>query len=304
MSRTATIVLILLTLTVGVFAAPKTPPKSYPGMIVFSSDRSGSYQLYLMNADRTMIQRVTEGQWNNTMPTVNPKNVRQIVFVSDRSGNKDLFSVDYMDKKVVQLTETSWDEEHPCFSPDGKKVIYRANPEGSYHIYEMDLESKQVKQLSNNAGDDTNPVYSADMKNITYSSNESGKWGIYVAEADGSGARMFTATEKDASYARYSPRDVEYVFQQMMGKDRKDFELFKMNVTGSDLERLTNNGFMDIHPCWSPDSEYIAFVSNREDGMLNIFFMDKDGTQVWNFTQSNKEDKLGNNDYPCWVGTK
>jgi len=50
-------------------------------------------------------------------------------------------------------------------------------------------------------------------------------------------------------------------------------------VDGSDLRRITNNGFWDLYPAWSPDGGQIAFLSKREKD-LDIYVMDADGSNV------------------------
>lgn len=39
-------------------------------------------------------------------------------------------------------------------------------------------------------------------------------------------------------------------------------EIFLLNSDGSDMERLTNNTYLDTLPAWSPDGESLAFISD------------------------------------------
>jgi len=63
-------------------------------------------------------------------------------------------------------------------------------------------------------------------------------------------------------------------------------EIYSMNVDGSAVARLTNNGSEDLSPDWSPDGSKIAFDSDRS-GEDEIYVMNADGsnqTQVTTMT--------------------
>ncbi len=42
-----------------------------------------------------------------------------------------------------------------------------------------------------------------------------------------------------------------------------NFQLFGVNLDGTDLKRVKDNAFRDRHPCWSRDGSKLAFTSNR-----------------------------------------
>ena len=64
-----------------------------------------------------------------------------------------------------------------------------------------------------------------------------------------------------------------------------DFEIYVMNVDGSELTQLTDNSASDEYPTWSPDGSQIAFTSNR-DGDYNIYLMNADGSNQRRLTQN------------------
>lgn len=77
------------------------------------------------------------------------------------------------------------------------------------------------------------------------------------------------------------------------GKDKwtqqNRFSLFKINVDGSGITRLTDGNFDDIHPCWLPSGR-IAFISTRRGGYgrcheravptYTIYSMKSDGSDI------------------------
>ena len=50
------------------------------------------------------------------------------------------------------------------------------------------------------------------------------------------------------------------------GYDGGISDLFIVNRDGSDLRRLTNDKYADLHPVWSPDGRTIAFATDRGPG--------------------------------------
>ncbi len=57
----------------------------------------------------------------------------------------------------------------------------------------------------------------------------------------------------------------------------RDFDLYKINVDGTGLERITYNDTFDGFPMFSPDGKKLVFASNRHDakpGETNIFIAD------------------------------
>lgn len=115
--------------------------------IAFKSDRSGSYNLYLMNADGTNVVRITEHGAVDHDPTWLPDG-ESLVFTSDRdrgTGRWDLYRVWIADRSVERLTNFFQGYAFmPSVSPDGNWVAFVATTfpfDGGYsnqvHVLEI-----------------------------------------------------------------------------------------------------------------------------------------------------------------------
>jgi Tol biopolymer transport system component len=96
----------------------------------------------------------------------------------------------------------------------------------------------------------------------------------------------------------------EIVFQS--GSDL--FSMYLVNVDGSGLRELLNNSSVAPEPAWSPDGQYLAFLSNDLiPGAINIshttqnqissqiYIVDADGSNIRQLTQGS-----GNRSHPTW----
>lgn len=78
--------------TLPTVTATLLPPLSGSGggIIAFTSDRDNNSEIYIMNADGSDPQRLTDHPFSDTSPMWSPDGT-QIVFVSARDGNRNIY---------------------------------------------------------------------------------------------------------------------------------------------------------------------------------------------------------------------
>lgn len=89
----------------------------------------------------------------------------------------------------------------------------------------------------------------------------------------GSEQVQLTDTKKGSALnPRWSPDGTRLIFQSSK-KDKKDFDLYVIDVDGNNLTQLTIKKSYDGQPYWTTDG-YIYFVSDRgnEAGNYQIFY--------------------------------
>lgn len=108
-------------------------PKALDG-IVYVSDRSGSSDIWLVDADGSNPRRVTKRVAIGSVPVISPNGSR-IWFVGVQENEACVMEV-RPDGKALQPASAAGSVSQPSFSPDGKKAAYIAN--GKVYISEYD----------------------------------------------------------------------------------------------------------------------------------------------------------------------
>ena len=114
--------------------------------IAFASDRldlpydlsmgniTSAYDIFIMDADGSNIQRITTSPFNDNHPTWSPDG-NNISFVSDRNGISNLYSVDLETMSVKPLTNLLTGASSPFWSPDGGRIAFTCFKDGGWDIY-------------------------------------------------------------------------------------------------------------------------------------------------------------------------
>ncbi|MCB9434039.1 MAG: PD40 domain-containing protein [Ardenticatenaceae bacterium] len=124
--------------------------------------------------------------------------------------------------------------------------------------------------------------------------------GIFVMRPDGTGIRQLTSFQTlnydfephglnlPDDHPAFSPDGSKIVFTSNR-HDRNNWDIYTMDVNGSNLVRLTFTAGLDTEPVFSPDGSHIAFASERS-GNLDIWVMEADGSNPIRLTISPFED--------------
>jgi Tol biopolymer transport system component len=265
--------------------------------IAFSSNRTGSWDIYVMNRDganQTKITNKITGDLNTSLDDISiswSPDGTKIAFDSRARGKFDIYTADSDGKNVSILTT---DPSHDCFpawSPNGSPIAFASNRDGNFEIYVKNSDGSSKQRLTNNATSDLFPSWSPDGTKIAFTSNRDGNDEIYVMNSDGSDPIRLTENIAADLFPSWSPDGTKIAFTS--DRDGND-EIYVMNSDGSNQIRLTDNPAQDDTPKWSPDSAEIVFTSNR-DGNFQIYIMDTDGSNQTRITNNPADDR-----WPAW----
>jgi Tol biopolymer transport system component len=166
---------------------------------------------------------------------------------------------------VRRLTEAAGTVLDPAWSPDGSRVVYRDSNRGlnvDDEIYAVAADGTGATNLTNDPANDWGPDWSPDGRTIVFNSDREGlPMGGYLMNPDGSDVRRIP-TDVWVEYPAWSPDGERIAFMSARGTE---YDIWAVDVDGSDLVQLTDSPGQDGWPAWSPDGERIAFSSVRDD---------------------------------------
>jgi Tol biopolymer transport system component len=276
--KTSTLLLLLALLVVWsgpLAAAPRA------GHIAFSSNRSGAWRIWMVNADGSELKQLTkqDSDDNDVDPVFSPDG-KSLLFTSTRGGKAGVWRMLLDGSKPERLC----DGDQAEWSPKDARIVLRRNE----RILTRDLASGLEKSLSPEDWPHcSGPAWSADGKLIAFAARWEGGNGVFVIAAEGGkptkvydkqgacephwspdGSRIVYETETHICtinpdgtknrlvtyfggvqrYARYSPDGKQLVFCQGVS-EAGPWELYVIPAAGGTPEKLTEGG-SDMYPDW------------------------------------------------------
>lgn len=246
---------------------PKSPPKpDYSQGYVWPV--YPTYRIYSASADGSDIRPLFPLKLKNgEEPGYNAESVlspdgKKIVFTSDRGGDLDIWVMNVDGTHPRQLTHTLGYDGGPWWSPDGKRIAFRA--------YHPQTEAEKADYLS---------LLKRHLIRPT-------TLDLFVMNADGSHVRNVTDDRKE-NIANFAPSWTPDGHSLIFASNREDpkrraFEVYTVAVDTPDGKlatpaRITYGGQFDGFPNFSPDGRQLVWASNRHGAAphdTNLFIAD------------------------------
>lgn len=264
------------------------------GKIVFTSDRTGSWQIYTMNPDGSDVFQVTNlppTDDDEIFATLSPDG-KQIAFNYQGGDGLDIYIVNTDGTGLRQIT-TDHVSLLPNWRPDGKRIAFtQASEFGTGVIAVMTPDGKVVNHLTSSDWDSGGPIYTHDGKHIVFGSEMGGYVSaVWIMNSDGSHQQRLTRAAM-----RGAPNSISPDNRTILLTDNRDSppalpnSLYRMNIDGTGLKKLAGlrQFHHDLGPSYSPDGGRISFSSDRfsDDittwtyGTFSIFVVNADGTDI------------------------
>ncbi|MCA1628151.1 MAG: DUF4394 domain-containing protein, partial [Acidobacteria bacterium] len=266
----------------------RTLPPELPGKIAFASDRTGNFDIYVMDPDGGGIIRLTDDPAEDVQPTWSPDGT-QIAFVSNRDSNKEIYVVNASGGAATRLTNNPAEDISPAWSPSltTGRIAFVSNRDGNDEVYLMNTDGTNQTNLTQNAADDNGPAWAPSGTLLAFASNRDGdKFEIYRIGADGANPLRLTNNTFDDVAPAWPPGQITF----QSDRDGND-EIYTINADGSNPVRITNNPAFDLDPARSSDGARVVWVSSRDAAdNLEIYAANADGSNVRRLTNNPASD--------------
>jgi len=131
------------------FSLGRNPSWSPDGTkIAFESDRDGNREIYVMNIDGTVQNRLTFDPDQDQNPNWSPDGTK-IAFESTRDGNREIYVMNADGTVQINLSNNPDGDLGPTWSPDGTRISFTTTRDGNCEIYIMNTDGTNPINLTN-----------------------------------------------------------------------------------------------------------------------------------------------------------
>ena len=159
--------------------------------IAFASDRSGFWDLYVLDLQDGAVKQITDSKEYDSSPSWSPDG-KWLVFETYPNDNLEIAIVSVTDpaQKVILVTQDPASDHSPVWAPDGRHVAFISTRGGDSDVWLANLDlvgEDRYKNLSNTPfASENHPVWNFDGSQLLWASTTQtdGYGGLYLWNAN------------------------------------------------------------------------------------------------------------------------
>jgi Tol biopolymer transport system component len=171
--------------------------------VALSSNRNGSFDLYLMDPDGGRLGRVTSSPANEGDPAWTPDGNRLIYTVTSGT-NTQIAIVSVEGSENRQLTIGTGGNHSPSVAPDGRTIAFVSARDGNHAIYTMGIDGSNQRRITRGSARETSPRYARNGDLFYVLERGGGSRGsriMRIAAASGSSSQVLQTEDPISSIA-------------------------------------------------------------------------------------------------------
>ncbi len=270
------------------------------GKIAFTTNRDGNKEIYLMDADGSNLQNISQHPAMEYGASWSP-NLKYLATYSNRNFNPEIYLLDRENDTAIRLTNDGSDDVLPAISPDGKRIAFMSDRnQKSRCIFLMKLDGSEVQALTNNDVYEESPSWHPNGKSLLFTrqlrddndTTSVANGEIFTLDLSTKIATRVSNKDGYDSGAVYDPKGEKIAFY---GPGEQSFDIFIMNRDGSELMNITNDTLDAYSPSWSPDGKWIAYTAGAKEN-YEIYIMNLGNGERRQLTKTSIR-----NEKPSWT---
>lgn len=244
-------------------------------LLVFSSSRAGSYDIFSKKRDTGKITDLTPSPGDDMNPQVSPDG-KDIVFYSDRTGTNQIYRLDLGDpSSVTELTNDGAQNYDPTYTPDGK-ILYKKDlgtDNGHGDIWVMNSDGSNGRNVTPNtpSSEQWKPA-AIDESNISFTTrftpDKPSSDELFTEDLTTREITQVTSNHVPDWFSAINPASGLMAFVSKEPGSSSD-AIFTSRVDGSDRKLLVGSKQLpgdNDDPSWSPDGSEVVFVHGDNTG--------------------------------------
>lgn len=235
--------------------------------ILYQSNRTGKWQLFIMDIMTGEQERLTTDAYNNNFVDWSADNA-WVAFVSDRDGNEEIYRMRTDGSGLERLTDHPDRDIHPYFSPDGKYLLFNSTRgNGSLDIYRMDLRNKEVERIIDSPMEETCARYSPDMHSIVLLQNDATRDDVVIMDVTTGTIRNLTDTPQVTDGWPMYSNDGQWIYYSTMASGRHSIHRVHPDGTGDETITQAGPGEEDGRAFIGSDGRTLIYNKRRGGGI-------------------------------------
>lgn len=192
-------------------------------------------------------------------------------------------------RQVTQLGRSS--AYTPQWSPDSRQIVFVSDYTGNDEIFVVDIESGIVQQLTDNDAVDKDPHWSPDGTQIVYASDQDSPgitrlYTLTFVSGEPPNIQQLNRDSGSSYQPRWSPNGERILYIN----DRSgNGDIYTISKDGQRASTILASPFEERAAVWSPDGRYILFVSNREDDIFQMYWIEPPARTVQRINRDGRE---------------
>jgi Tol biopolymer transport system component len=237
--------------------------------ILYQSNRTGTWQLFVLDTATGEQQRLTTDAFNNNFVDWSADN-EWVAFVSDRDGNEEIYRMRSDGTELERLTENASRDIHPYFSPDGKYLLFNSDRDnGSLDVYRLDLGSRELLRVTDSPMQETCARYSPDMKHIVLLRNSMTSDDVVILDVETGELSNLTNTPLVIDGWPMYSADGQWIYYSTTQSGQHSIHRVRPDGTGDETLTSAAVGEEDGRAFIGRDGRTLIF-NKRKDGAIDI----------------------------------
>ncbi len=229
-------------------------PSSSPDgkKIVFESNRSGRFEIYIMELETKRIKKILSSPSDDRYPFWSYDG-KYIYFARKIGRREQIFRYNVKTENVEQITNYRGRNSLPSASPDNRFILLTSNRFIGWNVYMIDTLEKKVLKISENYGG-CRAKFSHKGNLIAWVTHKFDKKGdiVLTSLSDIKSHRRLTLNSKKHDYCpSFSPDDKYIVYASGPKLKEGNYELMVIEIASGKMWKLTNSPAKDMVPYWS-----------------------------------------------------